>query len=82
MGDRYTVVPMVKIVPGMVLAYSILDPPPRRSPLDIADHKHVPPPRALYTGILSASAKKKLIKAINLLIAIAEPKKEIGRAHV
>lgn len=78
MGDRYTVVPMVKIVPGMVLAYSILDPPPRRSPLDIADHKHVPPPRALYTGILSASAKKKLVKAINLLIAIAEPKKAIA----
>jgi hypothetical protein len=69
---------MVKIVPGMVLAYSILDPPPRRSPLDITNHQHVPPPRALYTGILSASAKKKLIKAINLLIAIAEPKKAIA----
>lgn len=77
MGDRYTVVPMVKVSPGMILAYSVLDPPPRRSPLDIADHHAVQPPRALYTGILSPSAKKKLIKAINLLVAIAEPKKAI-----
>lgn len=77
MGDRYTVVPMVKVSPGMVIAYSILDPPPRRSPLDITDHNSVPPPKALYTGILSASAKKKLIKAINLLVAIAEPKKAV-----
>lgn len=75
MGDRYTVVPMVKVSPGMVIAYSVLDPPPRRSPLDITAHNAIPPPKALYTGILSASAKKKLIKAINLLVAISEPKK-------
>jgi hypothetical protein len=77
MGDRYTLVPMVKVTPGMVLAYSIMDPPPRRSPLDITDHHAVPPPKALYTGILSPGAKKKLIKAINLLVAIAEPKKAV-----
>lgn len=77
MPDRYTVIPMVKVTPGMVLAYTILDPPPRRSYLDITDHHQVPPPRALYTGILSPSAKKKLIKAINLLVAISEPKKAI-----
>lgn len=61
----------------MILAYNILDPPPRRSPLDFTAHQAVPPPTALYTGILTPSAKKKLIKAINLLIAISEPKKAI-----
>lgn len=77
MGDRYTVVPMVKVCPGMVIAYSILDPPPRRSPLEITVHGNAVPGGALYTGILSPSAKKKLIKAINLLVAISLPKKAI-----
>lgn len=77
MSDRYTVIPMVKVTPGMVLAYTVLDPPPRRSYLELTDHHAVPPPTALYTGILSPSAKKKLIKAINLLVAIAEPKKAV-----
>lgn len=68
---------MVKVMPGMIVAYSVLDPPPRRIPLDITGHQGVPPPKALYTGILSPSAKKKLVKAINLLVAISEPKKAV-----
>lgn len=68
---------MVKVTPGLVLAYSVMDPPFRRSALDITAHHAVQPPTALYTGILSPSAKKKLIRAINLLVAIAEPKKAI-----
>lgn len=77
MADRYTVVPMVKVSPGMVLAYSILDPAPRRSPLEITVHGNAIPGAAKYTGILTPSAKRKLIKAINLLVAISLPKKAI-----
>lgn len=68
---------MVKVCPGMVIAYSILDPAPRRSPLEITVHGNAVPGGALYTGILTPSSKRKLIKAINLLVAIALPKKAI-----
>lgn len=77
MKDRYTVVPMLKIVPGMVIQYSLLDPRPVRSPLDITAHNQNAPPVGLYSGLLTASSKKRLIKAINLLIAISVPKKAV-----
>jgi hypothetical protein len=77
MGERYTVVPMVKVSPGMVIAYSILDPAPRRSPLEITVHGNAIAGGVKYTGILTPSAKRKLIRAINLLVAIALPKKAI-----
>lgn len=68
---------MVKVCPGMIIAYSILDPPPRRSPMEITVHGNAVPGGALYTGILTLTAKRRLIKAINLLVAIAQPKKAI-----
>lgn len=77
MSDRYTVVPVVKVCPGMIIAYSILDPAPRRSPLEITVHGNAIAGGVKYTGILTPSAKRKLIRAINLLVAIALPKKAI-----
>jgi hypothetical protein len=77
MGSRYTVVPMIKIQPGMILAYNVLDPRPSRSKEIGATHHNVKPPTQLYTGKMTQSAKKRLAKAINLLVAIALPKKAI-----
>ena len=68
---------MVKIQPGMVLAYSLLDPHPVREDARINQFHGNAVARTQYEGILSPSAKKKLIKAINLLVAIALPKKAI-----
>jgi hypothetical protein len=75
--DRYVLVPVVKIQPGLLLHYTILDPPPSRKKTlqDLGARKSTA--RKMYTGLLSVSAKKKLIRAINLLVAISLPKKAI-----
>lgn len=75
--ERYTVIPYLSIKPGMLLAYSRLEPHPVR---EHARDGHLfgnAEAKATYEGILSPSAKKKLIKAINLLVAISRPKKAI-----
>lgn len=88
MRDRYTFVPMVKISPGFVLQYTILDPRPVKSKLEkLASRERLAHAKSqkkaagldtcLYTGVLTDSARKRLIKSINLLIAISLPKKAI-----
>lgn len=76
-ASRFVLVPMIKISPGMVLTYNILDPPPPRDSNHCQRYSYGTPEAKQYTGILSPSAKKRLIRAINLLVAIAKPKTAI-----
>lgn len=75
--NRFVVVPVVKIQPGLLLHYTILDPPPPRRQEERANRIRTAKANQLYTGLLSASAKKRLTKAVNLLVAIARPKKAL-----
>lgn len=74
---RFVLVPMLKISPGMLLAYQVLDPRPSRQN-DVPIKGHARPGGAeLYTGMLTPASKKRLIRSINLLVAISRPKKAI-----
>lgn len=68
---------MLKIRPGLVLAYTLLEPHPSRTDIHQGNAQTYIPPKGVYEGILSPSAKKKLVNAVNLLVAIALPKKAI-----
>lgn len=76
-NDRYTLIPFVKIQPGMIIAYQLLDPRPvveyERKNVFHSNTEQAQP----YTGLLTPTSKKKLIKAINLLVAISQPKRAI-----
>lgn len=61
----------------MLIAYDQLDPPPHRSSSSLATVGDNKPLVKAYTGQMTASAKKRLIRAINLLIAISKRKKAI-----
>lgn len=74
---RYTRIPVLRITPGLVYAYDILDPPPSRRQEKATAFLCASPAPEKYTGILTPDARKRLIKYINLLVAIALPKKAI-----
>lgn len=74
---RYTTIPMLCIRPGMVFAYDILDPHPCRQSLDMTAGKLPRPHSETYSGKLTEASKRRLIKAINLLVAISRPKKAV-----
>jgi hypothetical protein len=74
MGN-YTVVPILRISPGLVYAYDILDPKPSKRPGERHRSYDIEISREKYTGLLSPGARRKLIKYINLLVAISLPKK-------
>ena len=70
-----TAIPFLRIAPGLVYMYTHFDFHGRKRPMKMTRRVLQEKPAGLYTGILSAPARKKLIRSINLLVAIALPKK-------
>lgn len=67
-----TPIPLLRVQPGAVFVY---DQWQGSSSLHNVGRSHQQPPVKRYTGLLTPGARKRLIRAINLLIAISLPKK-------
>ena len=65
-------IPYLRITPGSVYIYDLIE---RSSYLNDLGKDKRSPPQKVYTGLLTPSARKRLIKSINLLIAVSLPKR-------
>lgn len=86
--SKFTLIPFLRVVPGSVYRYQLMDPPfiPESGRTryssgvfgksDPADGQPPTQPKQ-YPGKLTATSRRSLVRAINLLLAISLPKKAV-----
>lgn len=73
--SNYTVIPVLRIAPGLVYRYIYLDGWSPSREASKTTWRKTPAAAGAYSGILSPGSRKRLIQIINLLVAVSLPKK-------